>query len=158
MTLVAELDVQTTHQTRSDGELLAEVAADRSAESFRLLVERHSAMVLSVCLRQLGESHDAEDAAQAVFLVLWKKAASLRRRKSVAGWLHHVARNVCRNAKRSQQALRARERQAAQMKTESDSSSETWTDDQAILDEELDRLPEKYRLPIILFYLEDHTQ
>jgi len=85
MTIAAEFDVQVS-DSQSDGKLLDEVAGSGSAECFEVLVERHSAMVLSVCQRHLFDSHDAEEAAQAVFLVLWKKAASLRHRQAVETW------------------------------------------------------------------------
>ncbi len=84
-----------------DGQLLARVAAGGDDVCFAEVVERHAALVLAACRRQLGDGGDAEDAAQAVFLVLWKKARSLRNQRSVAAWLHRVVRNVCRNARRA---------------------------------------------------------
>ncbi len=76
---------------RQDGKLLAEVAAISSQTAFEELLHRHGRMVFNECRRLLADTHDAEDAAQAVFLVLWKKAKSLRGRPTVATWLHRVA-------------------------------------------------------------------
>ena len=81
-----------------DGQLLTEVIAIGYQEKFAELVRRHGTMVLAVCQRMLGNHADAEDAAQVVFLLLWQQAPALRRRSSVAGWLHHTARNISRNA------------------------------------------------------------
>jgi RNA polymerase sigma factor (sigma-70 family) len=139
-----------------DGELLARVAADGSQECFEELVRRHGRMVLGVCRRQLDNGHDAEDAAQAVFLVLWQKASSLRRHASVAGWLHHVVCNVCRNARKAKRIRAAREREAAEMIARSGQQAE-WNAMKDLLDDELDGLPEKYRLPIVLFHLEGRS-
>lgn len=152
------LDVLVELETTSDGRLLADVATGGSAESFRTLVERHSAKVLAACGRQLGDAHAAEDAAQAVFLVLWQKARSLRRRKSVAGWLHHVARNVCRNARRARHARQRHEQQAAEMTTTAANTHDKWSEVKEFLNDEIDRLQEKYRLPVILFHLQGYSQ
>jgi RNA polymerase sigma factor (sigma-70 family) len=158
MTIAVQLDVDAMADAHADGTLLAEVAAGGSGECFEQLVGRHAHMVLGVCRRQLGNGHDAEDAAQAVFLVLWKKAGSLRGRASVAGWLHHVARNVCRNAKRAKSVRQAREREAAKMNQKIETPAESWDEIKEVLDDELDRLPEKYRLPIILSDMEGQSQ
>ena len=141
-----------------DGALIREVVESSSQSSFEQLVERHSAMVLGVCRRQLGHGQDAEDAAQAVFVVLWKKASDLGKRDSIAGWLHRVARNVCRDARKAQRIRQQREREAAQMNNQEDSGKDVWSDIKEYLDDELNRLPEKYRLPIILFHLEGRSQ
>jgi RNA polymerase sigma factor (sigma-70 family) len=143
---------------RSDGELLAAVASRAAQDCFAELVRRHAPMVLSACHRQLGDRHDAEDAAQAVFLVLWQKAATLRRRSSVAGWLHHVARNICHNARRAKNVRMKHEREAAS-KTSSQGNQHQadWDRIKDLLDGELDALPEKYRVPIVLFHLEGRS-
>jgi RNA polymerase sigma factor (sigma-70 family) len=158
MTIIAEFDVQTVSNIQSDGDLLSKIAESGSKEHFQLLVERHSTMVMNVCRRQLGDAHDAEDSAQAVFLVLWNKAASLKRRTSVVGWLHNLARNVCRNAQRARAARKKHERGAAEMNIWNSAETDAWNGIKDILDDELSQLPEKYRMPIILFYLEGRSQ
>ena len=142
---------------RTDGELLARVVADGSEDCFAELVRRHGAMVAGACRRQLGNTSDADDAVQAVFLILWKKARSLQRRSSIAGWLHNVARNVCRDAQKARRVRAARERDAAEQKSNMHTADREFAEIRGLLDEELDALPEKYRLPIILFHLEGHS-
>ena len=83
----------------SDPDLLADYSATGRQEAFAQLIQRHGAMVLGACRSVLGNSADAEDAAQAVFLTLARKAASLRAHASVAGWLHRVARYVALHAR-----------------------------------------------------------
>lgn len=144
---------------RSDGELLTSVAAEGSQKDFELLVQRHARMVIEVCRRQLSNPTDAEDATQAVFIVLWKKADSLKGRQCVAGWLHFVARNVCNNARKAAAIRHARETEAAaEMKTKLDSKDDDrWREIREVLDDEIARLPEKYRLPLVLCYLEGYS-
>src|SRR5262245_50094783 len=81
---------------RSDGHLLDRFANQRDDAAFTILVERHGPMVLQVCRRILEDVHDAEDAFQATFLVLARKAANVRKRESVGAWLHSVAMRVAR--------------------------------------------------------------
>src|SRR5262245_16529852 len=97
---------------RSDRELLGRFVEANDGSAFAVLVERHGAMVLGVC-RRLLPLHDAEDACQAVFLVLARKAASLRKRESLGCWLHGVARRVSANARRDAELRKAREAGAA---------------------------------------------
>lgn len=141
----------------SDGQLLAEVAATQTAHCFEELVRRHGPMVLATCRRILRDTHEAEDAAQAVFLLLWTKAASLRRRACVAGWLFHAARNICRNAQRAIDVRRRREKEAAQMKSPEPAEAGLALESSGVLDEALNGLSEKYRLPVILFHLEGRS-
>jgi RNA polymerase sigma factor (sigma-70 family) len=144
---------------RSDGDLLAAVLSRAAQDCFAELVRRHGPMVLGVCRRQLGDRHDAEDAAQAVFLVLWQKAGGLRRRPSLAGWLHQVAGNICRNARRARNVRRKHEREAAARlkKASGQHHHEEWERIKDLLDGELDALPEKYRTPLVLFHLESRS-
>jgi RNA polymerase sigma factor (sigma-70 family) len=141
-----------------DGELLARFVESNDEAAFAVLVERHGPMVLGVCRRLLAGLHDAEDACQATFLVLARKAASVRRRTSLGSWLHGVARRVAINLKRDQARRRDRE-QGRTLPPPADPAAEvSWREAQAILDEELQRLPERYRPPLILCYLECLTR
>ena len=101
----------------SDGQLLERFVqhGDESAEAaFAALVDRHGAMVLRVCRQVLGDEHDAQDASQATFLVLARRAGSIGRRESVASWLHGVALRVAARARLAAARRRARERRGAQ--------------------------------------------
>jgi RNA polymerase sigma factor (sigma-70 family) len=115
-------------------------------------------MVYGECRRLLADAHDAEDAAQAVFLVLWKKARSLRRRATLAAWLHRVAFHVCHNAQRARKVRKIHERNAAGLKQQSSSANSSGAVEVTdVLDEELERLAEKYRLPLLLFHFEGRS-
>src|SRR4051812_14187914 len=83
----------------SDADLLDRFARDRDEAAFELLVWRHAGMVLGTCRRLLGDAHDAEDVAQACFLVLARRAGAVGRRGSVGGWLHRVARRAALRAR-----------------------------------------------------------
>ncbi|MDR3636338.1 MAG: RNA polymerase sigma factor [Isosphaeraceae bacterium] len=142
----------------SDAQLLDRFTArrDHAAEAaFAALVERHAAMVLRVCRATLGDDHDAQDAFQATFLVLVRRAGSIRRRDSVGSWLHGVARRVAARARVEAARRRAVERRRAERseRCEAGAIVERWPD----LHEELDRLPEPYRAVIILCYFEGLT-
>ena len=113
-------------------------------------------MVLGVCRRQLNDPADAEDATQAVFLVLWKKSSRLTG-ESIGGWLHRTALLVCQNSIRARQIRRAHEERAAAMNSTTASEEVDWAAVREVLDSEIDCLPEKYRLPLILFHLEGRS-
>ena len=153
----SHIETSVTTDDVSDGQLLAEVACSGSNACFELLVRRHGPMVRGVCQRLLRDVHEADDAAQAVFLVLWKKAGKLRRHSCLAGWLHQVTRNVCLHATRARAIRDRHEGEAAQMAEQFPSQHELCDEIEEALDAELDGLVEKYRLPIILFHLEGRT-
>lgn len=141
----------------TDGQMLDRYRQSGDRAAFTALVERHGPMVLSVCRRVLGNVHDAEDAFQAVFLVLVRKARSIGKRESVGSWLHGVAVRIAKKARTATARRRFVERQAATTAV-SESTPETIGQElRPILDEEIARLPERYRLPVILCYLQGKT-
>ncbi len=140
----------------TDDELLARFVASRDEAAFAALVRRHGAMVFGVCRRYLRSVADAEDAWQATFLALARKAASVR--GSVGGWLHTVAYRASRRLQ-ADVARRARREGALIDVVGEDAAAEaSWREVRYALDDELARLPEKYRAPLILCYLEGLTQ
>ena len=143
---------------QSDGELLAEFVATGQEAPFAELVRRHNGLVLGVCLRVLRHMHDAEDAAQAVFLTLAVKASSLQNRTSVAGWLHHVAWHVGQRAREAAGVRKKHEGEAGERAERGQGPSEAWDELKPVLDHAIDALPEKYRLPLILHHFQGKTQ
>src|SRR5438105_14999799 len=109
----------------TDGQLLARFLARREEASFEALVRRHGAMVLGVCRRVLRHPQDAEDACQAAFLVLARRAASIRQRDSVGSWLHGVAFRAAANLRR-QFARRRVHEEAAARPPAADATEVTW--------------------------------
>jgi RNA polymerase sigma factor (sigma-70 family) len=140
----------------SDSELLGRFAAHRDEAAFAELVRRHGPLVLGVCRHVLGDVHAAEDAFQATFLLLARRAARLSRPGSLAGWLHAVAVRTARQARRTEQRRRRREQGHRTPGAASDERS--WREVRELLDVELARLPETYRDPLVLCYLEGLTQ
>ncbi|WZO96178.1 sigma-70 family RNA polymerase sigma factor [Isosphaeraceae bacterium EP7] len=142
----------------TDGQLLDRFTAggDDAEAAFEGIVHRHGPMVLGVCRRTLGRVHSAEDAFQATFLVLAIRARSIRRRESLAPWLHGVASRLSRRTR----AMAGRRTDVSCPLPEPISAETTGDlgDLRPVLDEELSRLPEKYRRPIVLCYLEGMTQ
>lgn len=139
---------------RTDGELLGAWVAGRDEAAFREVVRRHEALVVNACARVLGDAQDARDAAQAVFLALSLKAGRLDLARPVGPWLHHVACGVAVNALKEREARRRRERNAVVSMRDDDGLAEEL---RPLLDRELDRLPERYRRPLVLFHLEGRS-
>ena len=140
----------------TDGQLLDYYLSRREPAAFEALVRRHGPMVWGVCRRLLRRHHDAEDAFQATFLILFRKAASIMPREMVANWLHGVAYHTARKASATAARKSARERQVADM-PEPQVEEDVWRDLQPLLDAELQRLPEIYRAAIVLCDLEGKT-
>src|SRR5262249_30460574 len=131
----------------ADGELLGCFIAQRDEAAFEALVPRHGPMVLGVCRRILRNEADAEDAFQATFLVLVKKAASIRPRGMVGNWLYGVAHTTALKAKVMRSKRRAKETEAGS-RAKPEAPPEVWRQLEAVLDQELQALPDKYRAPI----------
>jgi RNA polymerase sigma factor (sigma-70 family) len=137
----------------TDADLLRRFADVRDEAAFELLVWRHAALVLHVCRQMLRDEHAVEDAFQATFLVLCRKAGSISNREALPGWLHQVAFRI---------AKRARPRRLAQTgidleRVPAPLSDEIEADTRRMLHEEIASLPAKYRLPIVCCYLEGKT-
>jgi RNA polymerase sigma factor (sigma-70 family) len=145
-------------EDRTDGQLLESYVHSRDEAAFAALVRRHGPMVWGVCRRLLRSHHDAEDAYQATFLVLVRKAASVVPRALVAGWLHGVARHVALKVQATTARRQGREKQVTAMPEPAVEPRELWDDLRPLLDQELDRLPEKYRSVLVLFDLEGKTR
>jgi RNA polymerase sigma-70 factor (ECF subfamily) len=142
----------------TDGQLLASFVERRDEDAFEALVRRHGPMVLGVCRRLLRHAHDAEDAFQATFLVLARKAASLRSRELVGNWLYGTAYRTALGARGMIARRQARERQVEDMPEPLAEAAAPWADLLPLLDQELNRLPEKYRVPVVLCELEGKSR
>jgi RNA polymerase sigma factor (sigma-70 family) len=140
----------------SDQELLRRFVARRDEGAFAALLGRHGPLVLGVCRQVLGGEQDAEDAFQAAFLVLARKADSVRRRGALPAWLYRVAVNIARTARSGAARRRALERQAARLSSAASTGASQPLDWQP-LHEEVGRLPAKYRSPVVLCYLAGRT-
>jgi RNA polymerase sigma factor (sigma-70 family) len=144
-----------------DGQLLERYVATHDQDAFAALVERYGPLVFGVCERVLRHSHDAEDAFQATFVVLARRAATLDGRGSLGNWLYAVAYRTAIKARQSAARRRARELQVLNMSTglsRDEEAQEEWSDLRPLLDEELNQLPVKYRAPLVLCYMEGKTQ
>ena len=143
--------------TLTDGQLLDDFVTRRDEAAFEVIVWRHGAMVFNLCKRLLHDSHEAEDAFQAAFLVFARKAGSIGKRESVGSWLYKVAYRVALRA-RAKAARRSLPTEATdEVPAREEPDDVVWRDLRPVLDEEIDRLPEKYRVPFVLCYLEGHT-
>lgn len=139
-----------------DHELVQRFILSRDERAFATLVDRHAAMVLNLCRSILRNHHDAEDIFQAVFLVLARKAGSIRKGESVGSWLHAVAYRMAHKSRVRDGKRRQREQQTATHE-ETPMDDVTWGELRGILHEEVNRLPEKCRAAIVLCYWEGRT-
>src|SRR5262245_36421124 len=142
---------------QADEDLLERFIVHHEEEAFGALVRRHGPMVLGVCLRLLRHRQDAEDAFQATFLTLVRKGGSIRQRGSLASWLYRVAFRISLRLK-----ARAEKRNGSESlvdaTVDADPSAEAaWREMRPVLDGELQKLPAKYRAPMVLCYLEGKT-
>jgi RNA polymerase sigma factor (sigma-70 family) len=141
----------------SDGRLLTRFVRDRDEAAFAALVRRHGPMVLGVCRRIVRDWHAAEDCLQTAFLVLARKAGSLRTPSSLGPWLHAVALRTALKARAQAARRREQEEKAAVPPAVEDRDELVWRDLRRVLDEAVGCLPEKYRVPVVLCYLEGKT-
>jgi RNA polymerase sigma factor (sigma-70 family) len=154
-----------TAEDLSDENLLDQFLSSDQAESeeaFRALVDRHGPMVLGVCRHVLNRHHDAEDVFQATFLVLARKGGLIRNRRVLAGWLHEVAYRMAVKARTGAVRRRAVEREGVAMlpraiEPGNQDQEAAWNELRPVLHAEVNRLPDRYRLPVILSYLEGKT-
>src|SRR5262245_18600923 len=142
----------------TDGQLLERFVRARDQGALEALVRRHTAMVWGVCRRILNDHHDAEDAFQATFLVLVRRAACDVPRELLANWLYGVARQTALKARQTSRRRSAREKQMAHMPEPDVIEPKHTSDLVVLLDEELSRLPDKYRATIVLCDLEGNTR
>ena len=143
----------------TDSQLLGCFIDQRDDAAFAALVRRHGPMVLSVCRRIVGNVHDADDAFQATFLVLIRKASSVKPRELVGNWLYGVAYHTALKARALAARRQAREKQVTAMpEPEMVVRQVANLDLQILLDQELSRLPDKYRVPIVLCDLEGKSR
>jgi RNA polymerase sigma factor (sigma-70 family) len=138
----------------TDAELIEDFVSRRDEDAFSALVERHGPMVLRVCRQLLRDAHDSEDAFQATFLVLVRKAGSIRARELVGNWLYGVAHRVAARMLTVTARRRTREGPGGAMADVEADSEPGPSDLQPVLHEEVNRLPERYRAPVVLCYLE----
>jgi RNA polymerase sigma-70 factor (ECF subfamily) len=141
----------------TDNELLRRFAADNDETAFAVLVGRYGPLVLGVCRRVLHHAHDTEDAFQATFLVLARKAGTIHKSESLWSWLYKVAYRIALRARAGKARRQAREQQAVQRLAARQAAVTPRPGLGEYLDEEVRRLPEKYRVPVLLCYLQGET-
>jgi len=143
----------------TDGQLLECFVSHRDQAAVTALVRRHGPMVWDVCRRVLRNHHDVEDAFQATFLVLVRKAASIVPREMVGNWLYGVAHRTALKAGATMGRRQAREKQVKEMpEPEVVAEPDLWADLEPLLDQELSRLPDKYRVAIVFCDLEGKSR
>ncbi|MDR3638806.1 MAG: sigma-70 family RNA polymerase sigma factor [Isosphaeraceae bacterium] len=138
-------------------QLLNRYVTRRDESAFEAIVARHGPMVLGVCRRVLDDPHAVEDAFQATFLVLVRKAGSLSERDAIGHWLYGVAHRVALRARADSARRRAREKDGTAVATSAPPEEPGRSELESLLDDELSRLPAKYRAPIVLCYLQGLT-
>src|SRR5262249_54302189 len=145
----------------TDAHLLRRFVETRDEAAFEVLVWRHGSLVLGTCRKLLGQEQDAEDAFQATFLTLARKANSIARGTALAGWLHQVASHIAlrlRSKRHSQRLQQSDVDLSAVVSRQDDLASVEERELWGVLAEELQRLPARYRLPLVACYLQGKTQ
>jgi RNA polymerase sigma factor (sigma-70 family) len=138
----------------TDERLLRDYVTTRDAGAFAAIMQRHGGTVSGVCRRILQREQDAEDAFQATFIVLMRKAASLSRPKLLGNWLYGVAYRIASKIRSANFEQRMREAPMIDLPAPDANDGVSWHNLRPLLDDELQRLPQRYRRPIVLFYLE----
>src|SRR5579871_718250 len=141
----------------SDAELLRRFVSHDEEAAFEMLLRRHGPMVLRVARRVLGSESDAEDVFQATFLLLARRAGAIRKRESVASWLHGVSHRLALSARGKRARRQERERRAAEARAMETPPGSAWNELEETLHDVLAQLPAKYRTPLIQCYLEGWT-
>jgi RNA polymerase sigma factor (sigma-70 family) len=144
-------------EEQTDGDLLERFTSQHEEAVFDALLRRYGPLVLGVCQRVLNHEQDAEDAFQATFLVLARRAGSIRKQASLGSWLYGVSYRLALKLKAGAARRRALERRLATMPPPQPSDETAWQELRPALDVELSKLPEKYRAPLVLCYLEGKT-
>ena len=145
-------------ESMTDGQLLESFLTRGEEAAFEAIVHRHGHMVLGVCQRLLHNTHDAEDAFQATFLVLIRKARSIMPREMVGHWLYGVAYRTALEARTLAYKRHTKEMERGQMANTQGQQQHEWSELQSLLDREITGLPKKYRMPIVLCDLEGKTR
>src|SRR5437870_1758340 len=144
--------------TLADQDLLCRYITAKDETAFSCLVKRHGPMVLGMCRKMLRQEQDAEDAFQATFLVLAKKATAIRKQESVGSWLYSVAFRVASKLRAVQARRKARETPLGDDAPARDCEDVSWREVQLSVYAELNRLSDKYRAPLLLCYLQGKTR
>jgi RNA polymerase sigma factor (sigma-70 family) len=143
---------------RPDPVLIEQFVVFHDERAFAGLVERYGPLVMGVCRRVLRHHHDAEDAFQATFMVLARKACFIKRRDALANWLYKVAYHQSVKFRARSEKRRLVEQIFQPVKTTPTDDRNTWAELRGVLDEELSRMPEKYSVPLLLCYLTGQTR
>jgi len=147
--------VQAGYRDMTESQLLQRFIANHDEAAFAALVRRHGEMVWRVCQNVLHRVQDSEDAFQATFLALAENAKKIRKPAALASWLHGVALRFALKARRDAARRRAHELKQADASRPGATSELSWRELRQALDEEIQRLPEKYRVPFTLCVLEE---
>ncbi|MBL8795742.1 MAG: sigma-70 family RNA polymerase sigma factor [Planctomycetia bacterium] len=142
---------------QADSTLLRRFLDRNDEAAFGILVNRHGPLVMRVCRQVLGNQEDAEDAFQATFLVLARKAANVRQGEALAGWLYRVAYHIAVQARSRSAKRQVHEKEVAAMRKEETVNLSDWDDVWPVLHDEVNRLPAKLRTPVVLCYLNGKT-
>ena len=145
--------------TDTDRDLLTRFLEEQDEGAFETLVRRHDRLVRSAIAKVLSDAHDAEDAFQATFLILVRRAKSIDWRAELGPWLYGVAHRVAVKARDAGRTRTRKEKEASAKATEPEATSDlSWREACTLLHAELDKLPDRYRLPLLLCYLEGKTR